>query len=329
MNRTLTVLITGLIATAMLAGCSAKPDKNYTANALKPVPQPVVVSLKIGHVATPDALGLWVAEKEQYFKAFSVDATLVSYATTAERDKALADGKIDGMIADPIAAALLTDGGTPVRIVALTRGATKAESPVAILSGPSTDMTTVKQLKGKAVAARANSQEQYVLESLLQEQGLALTDVTVTPMPDQADRLKALLSGDVAAAVLPEPSLSMAMKKGAHLLASDVNAKVNLSQSVLIFTEKATKEKVDGIRRVVAAYNLAATGLNKNAAKYSDLLVKGAQLPVEIKDSFKMAPFTQTQVPNRAEIEQQLQWLSAKKLLKHPLTYDQLVTVIK
>jgi NitT/TauT family transport system substrate-binding protein len=313
----------------MLAGCSAKPDKNYTANQLKPVPPPVVVSLKIGLVPTPDALGLWVAEQEQYFKTFSVDATLVPYATDAERDKALADGKIDGMIADPIAAALLTDGGAPVRIVAVTRGATKAESPVAILSGPDSDITTAKQLKGKAVAARANSQEQYVLENLVQEQGLALADVTVTPMPEPADRLTALLSGKVATAVLPEPALSMAVKKGAHLLVSDVDAKVNLSQSVLIFTEKATKDKVDGIRRVVAAYNLAAIGLNKDAAKYSDILVQHANLPAEIKETFKMALFTPTGEPNRGDIERQLQWLSAKKLLKHPLTYDQLVTVIK
>jgi NitT/TauT family transport system substrate-binding protein len=321
-NRIAKVTAT-VLALGLLAGCGSKPATPETAVDTKKEQAPV--TLKIGQIPTIDGLPFWVADQKGYYKAEGVNVELVTFKSANERDTAIMSGAIDGMLADLIASSTLLSSGTKVQITSLALGATKEEGPIAIVAAPNSGITDLTQLKGKSLGISTNSMMHLVADKLLQEAGVNPADVTYTNTPNIPVRFEALMSGQLQAAVLPDPLLSLSLAKGAKLLASDVNAKENLTQSVITFSQKAIQEKSDGLTRFFKAYNHAVADIKANPNAYKDVLVKNANLPKEIVDTYKVVPFSPAQSPKQEDVERVLQWLTDKQLLKSKVTYQDLV----
>lgn len=329
MKRSLSLLLAGLVVVGMVAGCSSKPNNIY-----KNQPQPAApttpanpVTLKIGQLPVIDGLPFWVAEQKNYYKDAGVNVELISFKSANERDAAIIGGQIDGMLADPIATTTLVASGTKVKIASVGLGATKAEGPIAIVAAPNSGITDAAGLKNVPIAISSNSVIHYVVEKLLLENGLKADEIKTTAIPQIPLRFEALMSGQVKAAGMPDPLLSLAAGKGAKVILSDVNAKQNYSLSVIDFTEKAFKEKADGITRFFRAYNRAVVDIRLDPNSFKDLLVDKAGLPKEIKDIYQVVPSPPAQAPKQDELEDVVQWLLDKQVIKAKVTYDQLVDI--
>lgn len=327
MKRSLSLLLAGLVMAGIVAGCSSKPKDIY-----KNQPQPAApttpanpVTLKIGQLPVIDGLPFWVAEQKGYYKDAGVIVELITFKSANERDAAIIGGQIDGMLADPIATTTLVASGTKVKIASVGLGATKAEGPIAILAAPNSGITDVAGLKNVPIAISSNSVIHYVVEKLLLENGLKPEEIKTTAIPQIPLRFEALMSGQVKAAGMPDPLLSLAAGKGAKVILSDVNAKKNYSLSVIDFTEKAFTEKADGITRFFRAYNRAVVDTKLDPNSFKDLLVDKAGLPKDIKDTYQVVPSSPAQAPKQDELEDVVQWLLDKQVIKSKLTYAQLV----
>jgi NitT/TauT family transport system substrate-binding protein len=328
-RQTFAKVIAAALTVGLLAGCGGtKPQTPAPA-----APQPAAdtktekapVTLKIGQIPTIDGLPFWVADQKGYYQTEGVNVELVTFKSANERDAAIMSGAIDGMLADPIASATLLSSGTKIQITSLALGATQQEGPIAIVAAPNSGITDVTQLKGQEIGISTNSIMQFVAEKLLEDKGVKPDEVKLVNTPNIPVRFESLMSGQLKAAILPDPLLSLALAKGAKLLYSDVDAKVNLSLSVIPFTQKAIQEKADGITRFFKAYNHAVADIKANPNSFKDVLVKQANLPQEIVQSFQVVPFSPAQAPKQEDMERVLTWLTAKNLLKNKVTYQDLV----
>lgn len=330
MKRKLTMLLSLVLMAAVLAACGGtKPQDVY-----KKSPKgdgggqdAPTVTLKIGQLPIIDGLPFWVAEKENHYVEQGVNVELITFKSALERDAALAAGQIDGALTDHVGAITAYNGGTKLRITSLALGATQSEGPVAILAAPNSGIESVEDLKGVEVAISTNSFMHYVSEKLLLDNGLTAEEIKFNNIVQIPLRFEALMAGQVKAAILPDPLLSLAVAKGAKVILDDTKAKQNYSQSFIVFTDKAIQEKGEGIKRFFHAYNLGVFDIKQDGARYKDLLVEQARVPAEIKDSFQVSPFSPAQAPQKADVEAVVEWLYAKQLIKEKYTYEELVNV--
>lgn len=331
MKRTVTLAVAAVMALGLLAGCGSKPSQNYTPpQNTAPLPTDNPVTLKIGQLPIVDGLPFWVAEEKGYYKQQGVNVELITFKSANERDAAIMGGQIDGMLADPIATTTLYASGTKVQMTAIDLGVTKEEGPIGIVASGQSGITELNQLKGVEIAISTNSMMHYVTEKLLMDAGFKPEEIKFINMPAIPVRYEALQSGQIKAATLPDPLLSMSHSFGEQpgkLLASDVNAKQNYSQSVIDFSEKAIKEKADGIKRFYIAYNRGIADIKAKPQDYMKLLTEKANLPVGAAIAFKdgVIPFSFAQAPKQEEVEDVVNWLADRKIITTKPTYAQLV----
>ncbi|MFZ5825441.1 MAG: MetQ/NlpA family ABC transporter substrate-binding protein [Bacillota bacterium] len=323
MKRKFTLVMALVLMTALLAACGgSKPGDVYSKKEAAPE---APVHLKIGQLPIVDGLPFWVAEKNGYYKQQNVTVELITFKSALERDAALEGGQIDGTLTDITGAVTMYEKGTKLQIASLALGATKDEGAFAILAAPNSGITSVEQLKGVDIGISTNSVIHYVTDKLLLENGFKPEEIKVTNIPQIPVRFEALMSGQIKAATLPEPLLSLAVAKGAKVILDDTKAKQNYSHSVIVFTDKAIQEKGQGIKRFFIAYNLAVLDIRDKAEDYRDLLAEKAKLPAEIKNSFPVVRFSPSQAPQKADVEAVVQWLLEKKIIATKVEYEQLV----
>ena len=270
-------------------------------------------------------LPFWVAQSKDYYRQQGVEVELVRFKSATERDAALASGQIDGTLTDIMGAVTLHDNGTPVQITSINLGATIEEGPFAIISAPGSGITKAEQLKDVEIAIATNTIIHYVTEKLLLENGFAPEEIKTISIPQIPLRFENLINGTIKAATLPEPLLSLAVAKGGTVVLNDAEAKRNYSQSVIVFREDAVREKADAIKRFFVAYNMAVIDIKEDPEAYKELLATEANLPPEIKDSWKVITFSPAQAPGRAEVEDVVDWLLEKGFISKPVSYEEIV----
>lgn len=326
MKRKLSMALSLLLMTALLAACGgSKPSDVYKKEQAGGGTPATPVTLKIGQLPIIDGLPFWVAEQKDYYKQQGVNVELITFKSALERDAAMEGGQIDGLLSDLVGASTLYAKGTPLQMASLSLGATHQEGPIAIVASPKSDITSVEQLKGVEIGIGANSVIHYVTEKLLLENGFKADEIKVTNIAQIPLRFEALMSGQIKAATLPDPLLSLAVKNGARIIASDVNAKKNYSQSVIAFSDKAVQEKGDGIKRFFLAYNMAVLDIKEKPNDYKELLAQKANLPAEIKDSYQVTPFSPAQAPQKGDVEAVVQWLMDKQVVTEKIEYEKIV----
>jgi NitT/TauT family transport system substrate-binding protein len=172
--------------------------------------------------------------------------------------------------------------------------------------------------------------QEYVLDGLMSEAGVASSSVKVEEVKKVPVRFQLLMSGGLKAAALPEPFLSLAEQGGAKIVADDTKAKANLSQTVLVFSDAflAKKGGIETRDAVLKAWDIAANDINKAPNAYRATLVEKAKLPKELAASYTVNTYPMHQLPAKAEVDAVLSWMKDKGYLKSEVTYDQL-TVTK
>lgn len=287
-------------------------------------PAATVPTVRIGILPTEDALPLFVAEQDGLAKKAGVKIEIVNFQSAQERDAALVAGKIDGFMGDVLAAATLSDKGTPVKIVTVMLGSDPTEGRFGIVVPKGSKITQAMQLRGVPVAVSSNTITEYVVDSLLKAEGLADNEIKKVEVKKIPVRVQLLLAGQLKAAGLPDPLLAFTESKSAKLVIADT-AGQNLSQTILAFSTPYAEKNGDALAKLIAADAQAVAAINADPEKYRQLLVDKAKLPPDIASTYKLNLYPEPQLPAKADVDRALAWTSAKGLTTPKTTYETLV----
>lgn len=280
-------------------------------------------SLKVGVIPIVDALPMYVAEQEGYFKEQNVQVELVLFPSALERDSAFVAGQIDGELNDPISTALLNKDGEKAKIVRLAFKGNQSMAMMVVLASPSSKIASAKELKGVPIGISTNSVIEYTTDRLLQSAGLAPSEIQKTEVTKIPVRAEMLAKGQLQAATLPEPLASLAEQQGAHRVIDD--SKSGTGQSVMTFRQEVVSKNPEAIRRFLAAYEKGVSAINSSPNKYRDLMVDKGKVPDSLKTTFNVPQFPKAQVSTRADIEDVVKWMVERKLLEQPIPYEKMV----
>jgi len=267
--------------------------------------------LKVGVLPDADSLPLLVAEAEGLFEAEGLRASLVGFKTAVERDAALQAGAIDGAVADLLAAALGRQAGFDLRVASLTDGR------YGIVTAPGSGLSRPADLAGVPVGLSTNTVIQYAVDSLLGRAGLAPASIQGLAVPKIQVRMELLLSGQLKAACLPEPLLTVARTRGATLVAASDDS--GFSAGVILFAGKALDEKAAQVAAFYRAYWKAALRINADPERYRPFLVEKAAFPEEARSAFAFVRYAKPRLPSEADVSAVLAWMLGKGLLKAEL----------
>ena len=327
----LAAAMAALLAVVALSGCAASSTSGTgtasTGATTAPLPASVSV-IRIGALPNEDSLSLWAAAQDGLFKKAGLDVQITTFPSAAERDAALQAGSVDAVSGDIIAAGLLAGHGFPVKIATLQLGAIPAEGRFGILANPKSGVKTLADLKTKGPLAQSSGTlAAYSADQMLAQAGIAPDSVKRSEVKKLPVRFELLQSNQVPAAVLPEPLLSLGQKQGLTLLADDTKGPQNISQTVLIFSDKYLKQA--GARQAIQALlcttDVDAAAINANPDAYRALLVDKARLPKPIANTYKISHYPAAALPTAEQVNAVLKWMQAKKLIGAGVTYESLV----
>lgn len=311
-----------LIGMLGVVGCAA----DSTAPSPEPeAPVATTAPVKIGTLATQDSLPLWVAEEKGYFsKAGIEDIEIVTFQSAAELQAAFTAGAVNALMTDIMVSANLHASGTEVVLPTVMLGAETPQGRFAVVSAPGSDIGSMADLKGVPVGTASLTITEYVLDTLMEEAGVASSDVKKEEVDKMPVRFQLLMAGKLKAASLPEPFVSLAEKMGAKVVpgGDDTKAKSNISQTVLCVNREFYE--ADGGSTTVAslldAWDTAVADINAAPDSFRTTLVSKARLPEELASSYAVSEYPQAQAPSPEMIQSVLDWMKAKEYLKTDVT---------
>ncbi|MGQ9516020.1 MAG: ABC transporter substrate-binding protein [Anaerolineae bacterium] len=282
-------------------------------------------TLKIGVLPIADVVPMYVAQQEDFFTQEGIQVELVPVAGGTERDALIQSGGLDGQLNEVLTTLLTNAGGNvQVKIVTMARRPFPNQPLFYIVTAPNSGIAGVEGLKGVEIAIGENTVVHYVADRVLQRAGLAGGDIRFTNVPKIPVRFELVMSGQVKAAVLPDPFASLAVLQGAGV-AIDDTAYPEVSHSVISFRTDILKDRPNTIKAFLRAYDKAVQAINQNPQKYQDILVQTARVPETLQGRYTLPTYPEGELPSEAQVEDVVQWALEKGLIQKPLRYDQLV----
>jgi NitT/TauT family transport system substrate-binding protein len=292
-----------LILTSVLTACAPQaPSKS------KPV------QLKIAVLPIVDSLPLYVAEKEKLFNKHNIEVVFVPVASSAERDQLIAAGQADGMINELVSTMMFNKESVQVQIVRYAFRPALNSPHFYILASAKSGITTPAQLKGVEIGVSQGTLIEYVTDRLLEANGLTLDDIKTVSIPKMSDRSALLASGEIKAAVMPDPLATLAIKQGAKVVLDDSDYP-QYGFSVISFRKDMIDNHPGAIRSFLTSIEEATQLINANPARFGTLLSDKKVVPESLKNSYKVPTFPLADVPSKDEWKDTLDWARGKDLL--------------
>jgi len=311
MRNSISLLIATLLLSIVLSGCGG------TQQAVAPKSNEMK-TITLGLMPDVNSIPFIIAEEKGYFKEEGVSVTLKHFKSAMDRDSALQSGNLDGAISDMLAVAFAKAGGFEPVITSLTTGSYK------LVVSKAETAADVQQLQGKDVAISKNTIIEYVTDKIAADGGLAAGDINKVVIPQIPTRLEMLQNNKIAAATLPEPMATVAGKNGAKIIKT--SEQLGLNPGVLLFTAKSVNQKEAEIRAMYRAYSKAVDYLAQEPIdNYIDLLIAKGGFPPDIKGVLVLPQYQKAAAPKPKDIEDVIEWLQARQLIKNKYSYADLV----
>ncbi len=279
-------------------------------------------ALKVGPLPVLDSLPLSLAQHKPIFAENKLFVEAIYFDSPSELRAALMKGKVDAAITDLIGAILLNEGQEGGKVVRIALSASPSRPMFAIVVARHHPITTVHGLENAGIAISGEASHRYAAHKLLSAAGI--NKWTEIEVDSPGIGLKMVQSGEVDAALLPEPLISLAVESGAQVVLDDGN--MILGQTVLVFNQRMVDEKPAIIRRFLRAYEQATRELNVRPEQYRSLVVELVRIPSEVslKLPIPVFPFP-GEVPTESEVESANAWLLEKKMVSQPIPYSRAV----
>lgn len=303
----------------LLGACSTatpSPESQTT-------PEPVTI--KVAVIPVMDTLALYVAQQESLYAKYNVKVEFIPVGSAPERDQLIAASQADAMINEVVSTLFYNREITQVQIVRYARTAS-AEAPLFhILAAAQSGITTPDGLRGVEIGISQGTIIEYLTDRLLQAQGFSNEEIKVVAVPKISDRMSLLASGEVQAAMLPDPLTFLAQQQGAVIVLDDATIP-ELSFSTLTIRKAFIDEHPEAVRGFLAAIEEATALLNAEPEKYYGLLSEQKLVPETVLEGYKLGAFPTAGVPTEAQWNDVMAWAQEKGLLDVDVSYKESVT---
>jgi len=282
------------------------------------------VAIKIAVLPILDTLPMYVAQSEELFTAHNVEVEFVAASSAPKRDELVKSGQVDGMINEVVSVIFYNREETQIQIVRYARVAT-ADSPMfRILSAGQSGITELEGLKGVPIGVSQGTVIEYLTDRLLQAEGYSPEEIQVITVPDIGQRMTLLGSGELEAAVLPDPLASMVMGQGAALILDD-SSHPEFAHSVYSFRADFIDQHPEAVRGFLAAVEEAVALINADSQKYEQLLAEQGLVPPPLQGKFPVPYFVTAGVPSRSQWDDVVAWVNEKGLEAGEASYEESV----
>ena len=281
-------------------------------------------TLKIAVLPIIDALPMYVADAQGYFKDAGIQVEFVPVASAAERDQLMQANQADGMINDLISTVFYNKDTQKIDIVRFARTALPDAPQYSILASKDSGITRPEDLKGVEIGISQGTVIEYTTQRLLENAGLQAADIKTTNVPKIPDRLQLLAEGKMKAATLPEPFATLAEQGGAIRVVDD-RSLPSIGTSEISFNANTLKNKPETVKKFLAAIEKATADVNHDPTKWDTLLTDKHLIPAPLIGKYALPKFPTASVPSEAQIKDVLAWMMAAGLIKAEVPYNQLV----
>ena len=195
--------------------------------------------------------GLWVAEKEGFFKKQGLEVTTVNISGGTQGVQAMVGGELDLSFSAPAATIPAVAAGAQI----LEIMPTTSTMPYYLAGAP--NVSSIAELKGKRVGASGLglSASRLALLVVLKHYDLDpdRDKIILVAAGREPERMAAVTSGAIGATVVAPEFGDRVEKMGAHLLADLRTLNIPWENDGLATTRKALQSKRDLLERVVKA----------------------------------------------------------------------------
>ncbi len=287
----------------------------------KPVAQGEPVTLKVALLPIIDALPIYVAQQEGLFAKYNLNVEVTPVASAPERDQLISAGQVDGMINETLSTFFFNREKTQVQIVRYALTPTAQAGHFFILASAKSGITSPEQLKGVEIGVSQGTVIEYVTYRLLENAGLKTDEIKTIAVPKMPDRMALLASGDIQAAVMPDPLAALSVSQGARIILDD-SAHPEYGFSVISFRKEVIDQKPEAIRSFLKAIEESTRLINKEPQKYNSILSEQKLVPQPLLSSYKAPPYPAAGVPTEVEWKDALDWAKSKSLVNVDVPYS-------
>jgi NitT/TauT family transport system substrate-binding protein len=241
------------------------------------------MTLKIGFVVPWIGYGpLYIARDKGYFKDEGVQIEFVSLKYEAGAGfAAMATKQIDGAPGTLDETPLYWKADTPFAAVLAFDDSSGGDG---ILVKKNVNVHSIKELKGKTIAMQKNTPSDFLLNYLLQQNGMSEADVKLNIMSPE-DAATAVVASKVEVAVTFNPYLSKAMQDPTIKLLITSKETPGLIADVLIFRKDVLMTKPEAVKRLIRAWNKGVAYQKANPDDAAVIMAKalGYEKPEDVK----------------------------------------------
>lgn len=294
----------------VLMGCAGTPNEN--------APDP---TLNMALLPILDVLPFYVAQENGYFEEEGVQIELIPIQSAPERDALLQSGEADGALTDLQSVVFFNQDSPQVQVVAKARKAYPEFPHFRIVAAPGFEVATPEDMANVPVGISENTIIDYLNDRLLTAWGVPEENIVIEAVPAIPVRFELLLSGQLNAALLPDPQAQAAIAAGGSLIVDDAEFP-DFSQSVLAFTTAAIESKPETIEAFMRAWNRAVADINADRDAFRNVLIENTRVPESIQDTYNIPQFPEGEITSEAEWADVVEWAQANELLDAPVSYE-------
>lgn len=316
-----------ILVSLILVACTPATTTNSssTDDAAAPVEASVLPILKVTALPIIDALPIFVAQQEGLFEKAGVQVEFVPVASAPERDQLISVGQVDGMINETLSTFFFNKEQVQIKIVRYALKPTADSGHFFILASGQSGITTPDQLKGVEIGVSQGTVIEYVTYRLLQQNGLAKEDIKTIAVPKIPERMALLSSGELSAAVMPDPLAALAVQQGAKVVLDD-SMYPQYGFSVYSFRTDSLDTKGDAVKAFLTGIEEAVAMINANPGGYTDILTEQNLVPAPLLATYSLPTFTAAGLPSEVEWNDAMQWAQEMGLLAVDVSYWDSVT---
>jgi NitT/TauT family transport system substrate-binding protein len=268
---------------------------------------------------------LHIAQDVGLFDKHNIAVEILPAGSAPKRDEMINAGQADGMVNEVVSTIFYNRDATQVQIVRYARTATPDSPIFFILASDQSGISTVNQLKDIEIGVSKGTVIEYLTDRLLQAEGFREDEIKTIAVPDIGQRMALLGSGELNAAMLPDPLASLVMQQGAVLVIDD-SSHPEYSHSTISFRKSFIDENPDAVRSFLAAWEDAVKLINSDPQYYADLMVAKELVPPPLVEKFPVPLFVTADVPSQDQWDDCIDWVNENDLESGQANYDNSVT---
>jgi NitT/TauT family transport system substrate-binding protein len=269
---------------------------------------------------------LTYAQQEGLCEEAGVQLDITSSSGGATVIPQLVSGDLDVAGSNVVSVLIGASQGLPLRMVA--GGTSTSEDPEqdfsALMVAPDSTVTDISQLEGQQIAVNTlRNINDIVLGSMLEEAGLSYDSVQFVelPFPDMA---AAVENGDVDAALLIEPFVSLAEDSGLKIIGRPYTAvKPGLQIGTYVVTEQFAQENPETVEAFQGCVQAAADSIREDPDAFRAALPEIGDLDPALAEKVRINLWQGGSDEESLELVQEL--MVDYGLIEEPVDLDEVV----